>query len=757
MGGSLVRRFSIYVVLALLLGALGVLAPVSVSTAYAAVSTAYAVPTRAEKATVTVTDVKIVTLAQRADHVAAYWRGGKNAHVTLAFSSDGTNFGEPVDAGRDDVGEELQNGMTYGAVQVADGAIAVRVTTDVPLAQFNVIGISPGDRVASRLVSAGAPAAVAVDQPTVISRAGWNANPAYLNWAPQFYPAKKLVVHHTADNINTNETQEYYAKLVRSIYYYHAVTQGWGDIAYNFLIDPLGNIYEGRYSDNDNNSPSGEDIYGNGVTGGHTFGYNTGTVGIAVLGTYTNQDISAAARASLEKLLAWEAKKNGIDPTGSDPYYNPFNTSSTIQTGNIAGHRDYGSTNCPGTTFYNTLPTIRQDVLTLTGAVTKPTPSPTYIELVASPSSPTTEQQVTITATLIEELPRTPLSGQTVSFATSGIATDPTSLGMAITDFNGVASVQTTLTTAGMHWVTASFAPGTDPAYRGSTTSAEVNVSPTGLSAIPGDAQMQLSWNAATGASGYNVYRGGVKVNSAPVTSTSYLDTGLINGVTYSYQVTAIVNGRESAKSPAVSTTPAGGDPGTPMFSDISSSPYKTAISTMASLGIISGYGNGTFGPDNLVMRKHFAKMIVGAMDLPVSEDDWQDANPPFTDCGPDDLTSTYPHDFIAVAKAHGLTQGKTATTFAPDANITRAQMVTMVIRAAQNSGISLDPVGADYSGLFRSYNNSTHGNNVKLAEYNGLLQGLVTSGTASSWMDANATRGEVAQILYNLMQITGS
>ncbi|MFH0982751.1 MAG: S-layer homology domain-containing protein [Planctomycetota bacterium] len=746
------RRSSIYVVLCLLLGALGVLAPVSVSSAYAAVSTAYAVPTRAEKTTLIVTDVKTITLAQRADHVAAYWRDGKDAHVTLAFSSDGTHFGEPVDAGRDDAGEELHNGMTYGAVQVTDGAIAVRVTTDVPLAQFSVIGISPGDHAPSRLVSAGAPAAAAVDQPTVISRAGWNADPKYLNWAPQFYPAKKLIVHHTTDNLNSNGTQEYYAKLVRSIYYYHAVTQGWGDIAYNFLIDPLGNIYEGRYSDNDSNSPSGEDVYGNGVIGGHTYGYNTGTVGIAVLGTYTSRDISVAARASLEQLLAWEAKKNGIDPTGSDPYHNPFNSSSTIQTWNITGHRDYRSTDCPGTTFYNTLPTIRQDVLNLTGSVTTPTPSPTYIELAASPSSPTIGQQVTITASLIEESSRAPVSGQTVSFATGGIATDPTSLGTAITDSNGVASMQATLTTAGMHWVTAGFDPGTNTTYRGSTTSAEVNVSPTGLSATPGDARVQLSWSAATGASGYNIYRSGVKVNSALVTSASYLDNGLTNGATYSYQVTAIVNGRESAKSPAVSATP-----GPPMFSDISSSPYQTAISAMAVLDIISGYGNGTFGPNNLVMRKHFAKMIVGAMDLPVSEDDWQDANRPFTDCGQDDLTSTYPHDFIAVAKAHGLTQGKTATTFAPDANITRAQVATMVVRAAQNFGISLDPVGVDYSGLFLSYNNPTHGTNVKLAEYNGLLRGLVTSGTVSSWMNANATRGEVAQILYNLMQITGS
>ena len=132
-------------------------------------------------------------------------------------------------------------------------------------------------------------------------------------------------------------------------------------------------------------------------------------------------------------------------------------------------------------------------------------------------------------------------------------------------------------------------------------------------------------------------------------------------------------------------------------FSDVpATSPYYAAIAALASRGIISGYPDGTFGPDKLVLRKHFAKMIVGAMGLPVTEADWQDATPPFTDCGPDDPASLYPHDYIAVAKAHNLTAGKTATTFAPDATITRAQMVTMVVRAAQNSGIDLEPVGGD-------------------------------------------------------------
>ena len=549
-------------------------------------------------------------------------------------------------------------------------------------------------------------------------------------------------MHHTADNISATETQDHYAKLVRSIYYYHAVTQGWGDIAYNFLIDPLGNIYEGRYSDTDSASPSGEDVLGNGVIGGHTYGCNTGTIGIAVLGTYSSTDISAAARASLETLIAWEAARNGIDPTGSSPYDNPFNTSPAIQTYNIAGHRDYGSTDCPGTAFYNSLPSIRQDVLALTGAVMAPTPSPTYTRLTASPSSPTSGQQVTITATLTEESSHALLSGQTVSFATSGIATEATSLGTAVTDSHGVASVQTTMTPVGMRWVTARFDPAANAAYRGSTTSAEVNVSPSGLFATPGAGQVQLSWNGATGASSYNIYRGGVKLNSAAVTSASYLDTGLTNGVSYSYQVTAIVNGRESAKSPAINATPAAS-----LFPDVPlTHPYYQAIRDLADAGIVSGKTDGTFHPDEPVTRQQFAKMIVLGGNYPVSEGDVCT----FRDVIKGGATTLYPDNDVAVCAARGITLGKTATTFDPYTNITRAQVLSMVVRATQDfkpSAIQEPPSG--WKGLVPA-SDPIHGTNIARAEYSGLLTGI---DLPTFSVTGKATRGEIAQIIWNVRE----
>ena len=198
-----------------------------------------------------------------------------------------------------------------------------------------------------------------------------------------------------------------------------------------------------------------------------------------------------------------------------------------------------------------------------------------------------------------------------------------------------------------------------------------------------------------------------------------------------------------------------------PTFTDVpATGPYYEAISAMAEAGAIDGYPDGTFRPDNLVTRRQFAKMLVGAMALPVAEDDWRDTDPPFSDCGPDDPADLYPHDYIAVAKAHNLTAGKTATTFAPGDDITRAQMVTMVVRAAeysgaaQNSGVELAATDAGGASTFEDYHDPVHGTNVHLADHNGLLQGLVVTGEPGAWITGHATRGEVAQVLWNLMKL---
>ncbi|MGE5385367.1 MAG: PHB depolymerase family esterase [Betaproteobacteria bacterium] len=73
------------------------------------------------------------------------------------------------------------------------------------------------------------------------------------------------------------------------------------------------------------------------------------------------------------------------------------------------------------------------------------------------------------------------------------------------------------------------------------------------------DHSLTVSWNAVSGATGYNVYRDGSKV--ASVSGTSYADSGLSGGSTYTYTVTATANGSESVKSAAVQGTTTGTPP----------------------------------------------------------------------------------------------------------------------------------------------------------------------------------------------------
>src|SRR6476646_6520431 len=99
---------------------------------------------RAEHLVRSVDGTTTVRLARPAATVAAYWRGNPHAHVSLAFSADGTHFGTPRPAGRDEAGRERHDGPTYGALQTVRRAVAVRVTTDRPIAHLTVLGLADG-------------------------------------------------------------------------------------------------------------------------------------------------------------------------------------------------------------------------------------------------------------------------------------------------------------------------------------------------------------------------------------------------------------------------------------------------------------------------------------------------------------------------------------------------------------------------------------------------------------------------------------
>lgn len=104
---------------------------------------------------------------------------------------------------------------------------------------------------------------------------------------------------------------------------------------------------------------------------------------------------------------------------------------------------------------------------------------------------------------------------------------------------------------------------------------------------------MVIGWNGVPGANGYNVYRGGSKVNAAPVAGTSYTDSGLAASTAYSWTVAALDAGNvEGAMSaPATGATTAGSGGGS--CSTASNYAHTLAGRAYAWWGFTYAYGSG--------------------------------------------------------------------------------------------------------------------------------------------------------------------
>ncbi|MFH0917001.1 MAG: S-layer homology domain-containing protein [bacterium] len=184
-------------------------------------------------------------------------------------------------------------------------------------------------------------------------------------------------------------------------------------------------------------------------------------------------------------------------------------------------------------------------------------------------------------------------------------------------------------------------------------------------------------------------------------------------------------------------------------FSDMNADhPYATAINDLAARHIVSGFDDGTFRPDNDVIRQQFAKMIVLTLgyDVPAT------ASCPFADVDltPNPNDANYPARYVAVCALHGVTTGKTATTFDPYSSITRQQLISMVTRAAglADPGVSFVPTFVE-----GQFSITEHFLNARKAAAAGLLAGLQGVGPSYDFVSP-ASRGECAQLLYNLSNL---
>ena len=205
----------------------------------------------------------------------------------------------------------------------------------------------------------------------VISREQWGADESLRfkngaeDWPRSFHGTRKLVIHHTAVKGSNGVTDlEKNKEAVRSIYYYHAYTQGWGDIGYNALVDGAGNVYEGRYGTHEGASrenPTAEQIMVPDVEAGHTAGYNQGSFGVAAMGDFTRFNVPTAQLEGLKKVLTYVADERGVNVQGNSDFRR-YDGTWHLGLNNLIGHRDAVATACPGEKLYEKAQEIKNSV-----------------------------------------------------------------------------------------------------------------------------------------------------------------------------------------------------------------------------------------------------------------------------------------------------------------------------------------------------------------------------------------------------------
>jgi hypothetical protein len=165
----------------------------------------------------------------------------------------------------------------------------------------------------------------------VICRAAWGALPV----AGEFtsHQIDQVTIHHTAVLLEDNADAP---GRVRQHQAYHQ-SLGWPDLAYHYMIDADGNVYEGR--------PVG-------AVGDTATEYDpTGHLLVCCEGNFDEQDVPQAQYETLVRMVAWGCGEFGVDPAS------------------VRGHRDVASTTCPGDDLYAYIASgaLADDVAALAG------------------------------------------------------------------------------------------------------------------------------------------------------------------------------------------------------------------------------------------------------------------------------------------------------------------------------------------------------------------------------------------------------
>jgi len=243
-----------------------------------------------------------------------------------------------------------------------------------------------------------------------------------------------LLVHHSASQ--SGHTAAEVPAILRSFYDFHTSPEkGWNDIAYNFLIDTAGGIWEGR-----SGSLAGS------VAGDATGGNQGYSQLVCLIGDFNVTSPSPASLASLTALLAWLADKHGV-ATSPDSQVsfasrgsNLWPSGVTVTAPTITGHRTMSKTSCPGDSLFDIVTTsLTGDVHAVRGGAPPAEPTSTTSVEATSTSASTPSELVSTSeplATITEADPIPTAAPSTTGVQATVVKSSPTDPEVAVAAAN---------------------------------------------------------------------------------------------------------------------------------------------------------------------------------------------------------------------------------------------------------------------------------------------------------------------------------
>jgi hypothetical protein len=184
----------------------------------------------------------------------------------------------------------------------------------------------------------------AVARPRIYTCAEWGARQPNGTITVENHKPTYIVVHHTAGGNSTDYSLAHAYQISRDIQNFHMDGRGWIDTGQQLTNSRGGFVTEGRHRS--------VEILDQGtrhVQGANVANHNSELIGIENEGLYTSVNVPQKLWDSLVQLVAYIAQQYGISPSL------------------ILGHRDFNSTECPGTVLYGRLPELRSAVAAAIG------------------------------------------------------------------------------------------------------------------------------------------------------------------------------------------------------------------------------------------------------------------------------------------------------------------------------------------------------------------------------------------------------